>query len=151
MVFFGAIFPSVVIFCLIGAFWCKFSAGPVHLAGTDDIIYSLALGHILDYLEAGEENPRAVGVSLMVMLLPILNSQHLIHVGQRQFQEGTWAIPQRTIGEAHGPPKGSVGSLEKPICVGFFNLHPDGPLDFPPPDGGCLTTSPPVYLGSCAS
>ena len=42
VVFFGAIFPSVVqIFCIIGSFWCKFSMGPVRLAKTSDIHYSL--------------------------------------------------------------------------------------------------------------
>ena len=47
-------------------------------------------------------------------------------------------INQRTRVELRNPLYDSV------------NPRPDGPLDFPPPDGGggCLNT--PVYLGSCA-
>ena len=41
--------------------------------------------------------------------------------------------------------------LDWNIKYKIVNPRPEGPLDFPPPDGGggCLNT--PVYLGSCAS
>ena len=42
MVYFGEIFPhSGANFLPYCAFWCKFYTGPVHLAETGDILYSL--------------------------------------------------------------------------------------------------------------
>ena len=59
VVFFGAIFPSVVrIFSLNGAFWCEFSTRLVRLAETGDILYSLAN---MKAITVGSMRPKAAG------------------------------------------------------------------------------------------